>query len=149
MPMRIRQEIQEVPRSWDNGVNQQTCSWLVVESPVFERYTRQLTGAVLRNDRLARWNDSLPFWFVGALLGWAVFGSLLFWPILHLGIGAPTVKVVMYLILAACVQGVVTPWLFAARSTAANPSGRIRMRTGAVAALILLNASLFFYVFIK
>ena len=116
---------------------------------MFERHAQQLTGAVLRNDRLTRWNDSLLFWFAGALLGWAAFGALLFWPILHFGIGAPTVKVVIYLVLAACVQGVVTPWLFAARSTAANPAGRTGMRTTVVAALILVNASLFFYVFIK
>jgi hypothetical protein len=45
---------------------------------MFERYAQQLTDAVLRNDRTARWNDSLLFWFVGALLGWAAFGALFF-----------------------------------------------------------------------
>jgi hypothetical protein len=58
-----------------------------VGSSMFGRYSQVFADAVLRNDRLARWNDRLSFWWVGAIFGWAAFGVLLFWPILHLGFG--------------------------------------------------------------
>jgi hypothetical protein len=45
---------------------------------MFGRYSQVFADAVLRNDRLARWNDRLSFWWVGAIFGWAAFGVLLF-----------------------------------------------------------------------
>jgi hypothetical protein len=116
---------------------------------MFGRYSQVFADAVLRNDRLARWNDRLSFWWVGAIFGWAAFGVLLFWPILHLGFGAPTIRVVFYLVIAACLQAAVTPWLFVARSTKRNIVGRVGMRRATVIVWLLLNAALFFYIFVK
>ena len=90
-------------------------------------------------------NDRLSHWFIGALLGWAVWSLLLFIPIFHLWLRFPIAKIVVSASIGCLVQMAFTPWLFSARATPQNPTGRIAQRSAAVILWITLTALLFFY----
>ena len=89
-------------------------------------------------------NDRLSHWLVGTLCAWGLTFLLLFFPILHSWFKVPTAKVATLTGLFCAVQLAVTPWLFSARATSQNPSGRPAQRAAAVAALASLMALIFF-----
>ena len=90
-------------------------------------------------------NDRLSHWLAGAVLSWlAIFllGGLL---IFHLWLRVPTPKIAMFTGICCAMQLGVTPWLFSARATRENPSGRIAQRAVAVTVLFSAVSLLFFY----
>jgi hypothetical protein len=90
-------------------------------------------------------NDRLSHWLAGAVLSWLtmfLFGGLL---IFHLWLRVPTAKVAMFTGICCAMQLGVTPWLFSARATPENPSGRIARRAAAVTVLFSAITLLFFY----
>lgn len=89
-------------------------------------------------------NDRLSHWLVGILFAWVMTFLLLFLPIFHLWLKVPTAKVATLTGLFCAVQLAVTPWLFSARATSQNPSGRPAQRAAAVAFMASLMALIFF-----
>jgi hypothetical protein len=89
-------------------------------------------------------NDRLSHWLVGAVLAWGLTFLLLFFPIFHAWLEVPTAKVATLTGLFCAAQLAITPWLFSARVTRQNPSGRPAQRAAAVAVLASLIALLFF-----
>ena len=89
-------------------------------------------------------NDRLSHWLVGLLFSWGLTFLLLFLPIFHVWLQVPTRKVATLTGLFCAVQLAVTPWLFSARATRQNPSGRPAQRAAAVAVMASLMALLFF-----
>jgi hypothetical protein len=89
-------------------------------------------------------NDRLSHWFAGALFAWGLAFLLLFFPIFHMWLKVPTAKVATLTGLFCAVQMAITPWLFSARATPQNPSGRPAQRAAAVTVLASLMALLFF-----
>ena len=72
-------------------------------------------------------NDSLVFWCVGPLFGWAVLGVLLGTPI-HIALGIPVSSIALFVAIQCALQIAVSPWLFAARATTSNPAGQPHRR---------------------
>jgi hypothetical protein len=72
---------------------------------------------------------------------------LFFFPIFHWWLKVSTAKVATLTGLFCAAQLAVTPWLFSARATPQNPSGRPAQRGAAVAVLASLMALLFFSYF--
>ena len=89
-------------------------------------------------------NDRLSHWLVGLLFSWGLTFLLLFLPIFHVLLKVPTAKVATLTGLFCAVQLSVTPWLFSARATRQNPSGRPAQRAAAVTVMASLMALLFF-----
>ena len=89
-------------------------------------------------------NDRLSHWLVGILFAWGLTFLLLFFPIFHVLLKVPTPKVATLTGLFCAVQLAVTPWLFSARATSQNPSGRPAQRGAAVAIMASLMALIFF-----
>jgi hypothetical protein len=89
--------------------------------------------------------DRLFHWYVGALLSWIAGCLLLYIPFFHLLLGFPIAKIVVSAGIGCAGQMVVTPWLFSARATARNPTGKVFQTTVAVIVWISLSALLFFY----
>jgi hypothetical protein len=89
-------------------------------------------------------NDRLSHWLVGILFAWGLTFLLFFFPIFHSWLKVPTAKVAALTGLFCAVQLAVTPWLFSARATSQNPSGRPTQRAAAVAVLASLMALIFF-----
>jgi hypothetical protein len=90
-------------------------------------------------------NDRLSHWLAGAVLSWLtmfLLGGLL---IFHLWLKVPTAKIAVFTGICCAVQLGVTPWLFSARATRENPSGRIAQRAVAVTVLFSAISLLFFY----
>src|ERR1700687_4693681 len=79
-------------------------------------------------------NDRLSHWFAGALFSWLMMFLLLGLPIFHLWLKIPTPTIAMVTGICCATQLAATPWLFSARATRQNPSGRIARRGIAVAA---------------
>lgn len=77
-------------------------------------------------------NDRLSHWLAGALLSWLMMFSLLGLPIFHLWLKIPTLAIATVTGICCATQLAVTPWLFSARATRENPSGRIAQRGIAV-----------------
>jgi hypothetical protein len=90
-------------------------------------------------------NDRQSHWFAGALLSWLTMFLLVGLLIFHLWLRIPTAKVAMFTAVCCAVQLGVTPWLFSARATRENPSGRIAQRAVAVTVLFSAISLLFFY----
>lgn len=78
------------------------------------------------------------------MFSWGLTFLLLFFPIFHVWLKVPTTKVVTLTGLFCAAQLAITPWLFSARATRQNPSGRPAQRAAAVAVLVSLIALLFF-----
>lgn len=89
-------------------------------------------------------NDRLSHWLLGLLFSWGLTLVLLFLPIFHVWLKVPISKVATLAGLFCAVQLAVTPWLFSARATGQNPSGRPAQRAAAVAVMASLMALLFF-----
>jgi hypothetical protein len=66
-------------------------------------------------------------------------------PIFHLWLRVPLPKIAMFAGICCVVQLGVTPWLFSARATCENPSGRVAQRAMAVTVLFSGIALLLFY----
>ena len=79
-------------------------------------------------------NDRLSHWFAGALFSWLMMFLLLGLPIFHLWLKIPTSTIAMVTGICCATQLATTPWLFSARATRQNPSGRIARRGIAVTA---------------
>jgi hypothetical protein len=77
-------------------------------------------------------NDRVSYWFAGALLSWLTTFLLLGLPIFHLWLKVPTPAIATFTGTCCAVQLAVTTWLFSARATRQNPSGRMAQRTVAV-----------------
>ena len=90
-------------------------------------------------------NDRLSHWLAGAVLSWTAFLLLLFIPIFHLLLGFPISKIAVSAGICCAVQFAVTPWLFSARATRQNPSGRTVRRAAVVIVWLSLTALLLFY----
>jgi uncharacterized membrane protein len=89
-------------------------------------------------------NDRLSHWLVGTLFAWWLTFLVLFFPIFHTWLNVPTAKVTTLTGLFCAIQLAVTPWLFSARATSQNPSGRPAQRAAAIAVLASLMALIFF-----
>jgi uncharacterized membrane protein len=89
-------------------------------------------------------NDRLSHWLVGTSFAWGLTFLLVFFPIFHSWLNVPTSKVATLTGLFCAVQLAVTPWLFSARATSQNPSGRPAQRAAAIAVLASLMALIFF-----
>lgn len=89
-------------------------------------------------------NDRMSHWLVGTLFSWGLTFLLLFLPIFHAWLNVPTQKVAVLTGLFCAVQLAVTPWLFSARATSQNPSGRPGQRSAAVGTMACLMALIFF-----
>jgi len=90
-------------------------------------------------------NDRLSHWCIGAVLGWTIWTLVLFIPIFHFALKIPIAKVAFPAGICCAVQLAVTPWLFSARATRHNPTGRKERRSAALAVMFSLMAMLFFY----
>ncbi len=90
-------------------------------------------------------NDRLSHWFTSAFLAWVMMFLLLGLPVFHLWLKVPIAKIATFAVLACALQSAITPWLFSARATPKNPSGRIPQRAAAVIVLSTVTALLFFY----
>ena len=90
-------------------------------------------------------NDRLSHWFASAFLAWVMTFLLLFLPVFHLWLKVPSSKIAMFTGLCCALQLAITPWLFSARATRQNPTGRIPQRAAAVIVLFSVIALLFFY----
>lgn len=90
-------------------------------------------------------NDRVSHWCVGALFSWAMI--FCFWgiPIFHLWLGVPLTKISTFTGIACALQLAVTPWLFSARATRQDPTGRTIRRSAAVVVWLSLTAVLFAY----
>lgn len=90
-------------------------------------------------------NNRLSHWFAGALLTWIiiffVWGLLIF----HYWYKVPISTVAIFSGIGCATQLSITPWLFSARATQQNPSGRITQRASVVIIFLSLIALLFFY----
>jgi len=82
-------------------------------------------------------NDSLLSWCVGAVLGWTLFGALVSIPV-HNGFGVSFSSVVVFVAIQCALQVVASPWMFAARATAANPGGKPGLRAVVVIVWFML-----------
>lgn len=82
-------------------------------------------------------NDSLLNWCGGAVLGWTLFGILVSVPV-HRGLGVPFSSVAVFAAIQCTLQVVATPWMFAARTTAANPAGKPGLRAAVVIVWFML-----------
>ena len=89
-------------------------------------------------------NDRLSHWLFGTLFAWGLTFLLLFFPIFHSWLKVPIAKAATLTGSFCVVQLAVTPWLFSARATSQNPSGRPAQRAAAVAVLASLMALIFF-----
>lgn len=92
-------------------------------------------------------NDRLSHWLIGAVFGWGLAFGILYFPVFHIWLKVPTAKAAMLTGLFCAAQLAVIPWLFTARATPQNPSGRPAQRSKAVAVLGSL-VGLIFFVFI-
>jgi hypothetical protein len=90
-------------------------------------------------------NDRLSHWFAGAVLSWLTM--FLLWGLLvfHSWLKVPTMKIAVFTGICGAVQLAITPWLFSARATRDNPSGRIAQRATALTVLFSAVTLLFFY----
>src|SRR5579859_6062465 len=93
-------------------------------------------------------NNRLSHWLLGITLGWAIvfvlFGLLLF----HFLLGVTLTTILTFITVCCALQLAVTPWLFWARATETNPSGRVAHR---YAALIILGSAitLLFFIYLR
>jgi len=70
----------------------------------------------------------------------------LIWGLLfHLWFKVPVAKIASFAGICCAVQLAVTPWLYSARATRQNPSGRITQRVVAIVILFSVTGLLFFY----
>lgn len=111
-------------------------------------YTTELTGgfflpASRRFTKIPLDNEKLSHWLVGVMFAWGLT-FLLFLPMAHLLLKVPTATVATLTALFCAAQLAVTPWLFSARATRQNPSGRPTQRGAAVGVLACLMGVLFF-----
>ena len=90
-------------------------------------------------------NDRLSHWFAGAVLSWLIMFLLWGLLIFHLWLRVPTAKIAMFTGICCALQLAITPWLFSARATNENPSGRIAKRAAAATVLLSATTLLFFY----
>jgi hypothetical protein len=90
-------------------------------------------------------NSRLSHWLAGAVLGWTACLVLVYIPIFHWGFGVSIAKIAISVGIGCAGQLAVTPWLFSARATAENPTGKIAQRAVAVIVWFSLSALLFFY----
>lgn len=90
-------------------------------------------------------NDRLSHWFAGALLSWTVMFSLVALPIFNLWLRVPVARIATFVATCCAIQFAVTPWLFSARATPQNPSGRVTQRAVVVTVLFCLISLLFFH----
>jgi len=88
-------------------------------------------------------NDRLSDWFAGAVLSWLAMFVLVGLPVFHLWLRVQIPKVAMFAGICCALQLCVTPWLFHARATRENPSGRVVQRA---LALTLFFSSILFLV---
>jgi hypothetical protein len=90
-------------------------------------------------------NDRLSHWLAGALFSWVMTFLLLGLPIFHVWLKVPIARITTFTGICCALQLVITPWLFSARATRQNPSGRIFQRATAVVVLFSVITLLFFY----
>jgi hypothetical protein len=90
-------------------------------------------------------NDRLSHWFAGALFSWVMMFLLFGIPIFHLWLRVPVATIATFIGICCLLQLAITPWLFSARVTRLNPSGRVAQRGMAVTVLSSMIALLFFY----
>lgn len=90
-------------------------------------------------------NDRLSHWFAGALLSWVIAFLLLGLLVFHFWLKVPTATIATFAGICCALQMVATPWLFSARATHQNPSGRIAQRAATVIILSSVITLLFFY----
>ena len=90
-------------------------------------------------------NDRLSHWFAGALLSWLMMFLLLGLPIFHLWLKFPTLPIATVIGICCATQLAVAPWLFSARATRENPSGRIAQAGIAVYAMFSAMMLLLLY----
>jgi hypothetical protein len=91
--------------------------------------------------------DRLSRWYAIVLLGWTAYFLLLGIPIFHFGLAVPIAKIASFAGIGCAEQLAITPWIFSARATPQNPSGKIARRTAALIVWIILFAFLIFYYF--
>lgn len=89
-------------------------------------------------------NDRLSHWLVGTIFAWGMTFLFLFFPIFHIGLKVPTAKIATLSASSCVAQLIITPWLFSARATPENPSGRPAQLGAAVTVLASLIGLLFF-----
>jgi len=90
-------------------------------------------------------NDRLSHWLAGAVFSWLAMFLLVGLLIFHSWLRVPVPKIAMFAGICCVMQLGVTPWLFAARATRENPSGRVVQRGGALAVLLSAVSLLFAY----
>jgi hypothetical protein len=76
-------------------------------------------------------NDNLLHWCVAPLFSWTLFGILVGITI-HIAFGILASSIALFFAIQCALQIAVTPWLFAARTTAGNPRGQRLRRTQVV-----------------
>ena len=81
----------------------------------------------------------------GVVLSWLAMFLLVGLLIFHLWFRVPVPKVAMFSGICCAMQLGITPWLFNARATRENPSGRVVQRAGALAFLFSAVSLLFAY----
>ena len=93
-------------------------------------------------------NDRLAHWFLAVLFGWTVCFLIIGYPIFHLGLDIPLMRVAVFVSAACALQLMFVPWLYSARATPQNPNGHVLRR--ALAVLTWLSSmTLFLFYFVQ
>jgi hypothetical protein len=89
-------------------------------------------------------NNRISHWFAGAVIGWTA-SLIVYVPIFHWGLGFSIAKIAVSVGIFCIGQLAVTPWLFSARATTENPTGKKAERSVAAIVWFSFSALLFFY----
>lgn len=97
---------------------------------------------MLRND------DRLSYWFAIVILCWLGYLGFLGIPIFHWGMNVSMAKVLAFACACCLLQLAVTPWMFWARATLAEPDRRFGHRIAA-AGVWLVSTAIFLLFFLQ
>jgi hypothetical protein len=84
-------------------------------------------------------NNRLSHWLLSITLGWVIVFVVLGLLFFHFLLGVTLTKIAIFIMACWALQLAVTPWLFWARATETNPTGRAAHR---YAAIIILGSAI-------
>jgi hypothetical protein len=97
---------------------------------------------------MSRNDDRLSYWLAVVVLGWLGYLGFLGIPIFHWGMNVSIAKVLTFACVCCLLQLAVTPWMFWARGTPAEPDRRFNHRLAA-SGVWLLSTALFLLFFLQ
>jgi hypothetical protein len=76
--------------------------------------------------------NRLSHWYAAVASSWALYFVAIGIPIFYFLLSVSIFKIILFVVIGCALQLSLTPWMFAARRTSENPSGKMGQLLGSV-----------------